>query len=117
MSVVVRPYQSYESGTRLPQAEGLRALAESGIDLNWLLTGKGQMRHDVSANEALPVDEGLLETCIEAVEEELARAGRTLPPAKKAKAVSALYELLADEEGEERRPNVKVVQQFIKLAG
>ena len=117
MGVVVRPYQSYEAGKRLPQAEGLQALAGMGVDTNWLLTGAGQMLRDVLPEPPGPLDDRLLEICIETLEAELAAAGRALTPARKAAAVSALYELLLDEEGGMRRPDIKVVRQMIKLAG
>lgn len=119
MGVSLRAYQNYETHEREPRAVDLAPLGEYGINLNWLLTGEGQMRREEGgeSHDSASLDEGLLEVCIEAVEEEVGRAKRTISASNKAKAVSALYDLLMDEENEDRHPDVKIVRQFIKLAG
>lgn len=43
MSVTLRPYQLYEAGERPPKAESLEALIRLGINVNWLLSGEGEM--------------------------------------------------------------------------
>lgn len=133
MGVSLRAYQTYEAGESLPKATDVGMLAASGADLHWLLTGEnrggtwveskdGSRVPFVSTEAPTPaspsfLDEHLLAVCIDAVDTELALAKRTLPSARKAAAISALYELLADEEGAVRQLDHKVVQQFIKLAG
>lgn len=63
------------------------------------------------------VDAGVLEICIQALEEELRQAGLILPAGRKAKAIAALYELTADNDGNIIPPERKLVRQFIRLAG
>ena len=40
----LRTYTRYASGERSPSAEALQALVQIGINLNWLMSGEGQMR-------------------------------------------------------------------------
>lgn len=52
----VRTYQNYESGGREPPAEALQALTNLGFDVNWILTGVGEMQRQprgLSENEAV----------------------------------------------------------------
>jgi transcriptional regulator with XRE-family HTH domain len=56
LGVAPRPYQYYEAGTRLPQAEGLVVLAQAGIDVNWLLTGKGSLLREEKAESRSNAD-------------------------------------------------------------
>jgi len=39
----LRTLKGYEMGERLPGCEALAAIASTGCNINWLLTGKGQM--------------------------------------------------------------------------
>lgn len=43
MNIVLRSYQNYERGIRQPRSGDITALAARNVDLNWLLTGKGEM--------------------------------------------------------------------------
>lgn len=43
MGISLRAYQTYEANERQPRANDVAALADAGIDLNWLLTGLGRM--------------------------------------------------------------------------
>lgn len=112
----VGAWKRLELEGRAPKGDVLAQLVEMGFSADWLLTGDGQMLR-VAPSAAAALDDHLLGICIEAIDTELALAKRTLPSARKAAAISALYELLADEEGAARQPDHKVVQQFIKLAG
>lgn len=51
--IPLRTLCGYEGGTRRPGEEALAAIAETGCNINWLLTGKGEMR-DVDRSNALP---------------------------------------------------------------
>lgn len=51
--IPLRTLCGYEGGTRRPGEEALAAIAETGCNINWLLTGKGEMR-DVDREKALP---------------------------------------------------------------
>lgn len=50
--IPLRTLCGYEGGTRRPGEEALAAIAETGCNINWLLTGKGEMR-DVDREKAL----------------------------------------------------------------
>lgn len=59
-------YQNYERDVRSPNAESCKSFAEAGINVNWLLTGEGQMLlqigHGVAETRAeYRVDSGQLE--------------------------------------------------------
>jgi len=45
--------KKYEAGANTPGGDALTAVAETGCNINWLLTGKGEMR-DVDRDKALP---------------------------------------------------------------
>lgn len=47
VSVSVQMWRAYESGKSVPGGNVLEALARHGLNVNWLLTGEGEMmRHD-----------------------------------------------------------------------
>lgn len=43
MGVTHRSYQNYETGGHQPKARDLAGLADFGVSLDWLLTGRGEM--------------------------------------------------------------------------
>ena len=43
VSVHERAWQKYEKGANIPGGEVLQALADLGFNINWILTGKGDM--------------------------------------------------------------------------
>ncbi|MFC6276940.1 helix-turn-helix domain-containing protein [Psittacicella hinzii] len=43
VGIPYRTMQSYLSGDREPNAEGMTAIAKVGINLNWLVTGQGEI--------------------------------------------------------------------------
>ncbi|WP_237902904.1 hypothetical protein [Azospirillum brasilense] len=104
-------WQSYELNGKLPKGETLSELAALGIDMNWLLTGRGSMRTVAgrleSGDGALPLppreaalprpvlDLALLSEAIALVEQGLADRGRRLSPRAKGNLVAALYGLAA----------------------
>jgi len=82
------------------------------LDLNWLLTGEGELRP--GGQEAMPVDADVLEAVIEAVEVCLGQVEGSLKPAKKAQLIVTLYELvIADTE---RIVDEGKVLQLVRLA-
>jgi len=82
------------------------------LDLNWLLTGEGDVRK--SGQEAMPVDADVLERLIEAVEVCLDQAEGSLKPAKKAQLIVTLYEMaIADTE---KKIEEGKVMQLVRLA-
>lgn len=119
-------WQSYELNGKLPKGETLAELAALGIDMNWLLTGRGSMRaaggRPESGDGALPpapresgvprpvLDLALLSEAIALVEQGLADRGRRLSPRAKGNLVAALYGLAMEGEdgdgGGSRPPRV-----------
>ncbi|MDY4279564.1 MAG: helix-turn-helix transcriptional regulator [[Pasteurella] mairii] len=41
--IAYRTLQGYVGGEREPNAEGMAAIAKVGVNLNWLVSGKGEM--------------------------------------------------------------------------
>ena len=41
--IPIRTLKGYEAGTRHPGSEALAAMASTGLNINWLLTGEGEM--------------------------------------------------------------------------
>ncbi|WP_137139880.1 hypothetical protein [Azospirillum brasilense] len=115
-------WQSYELNGKLPKGETLSELATLGIDMNWLLTGRGRMRmaagRPESGDGALPLpprdaapprsvlDLALLSEAVALVEQGLADRGRRLSPRAKGHLVAALYGLAADGAGGSRPTGV-----------
>lgn len=92
------------SGKSLPNLDTFLATAKTGnVNLVWLATGEGDMR--AHAPNVSPdgnkgsvdqgVNEAVLARSVEAVEEALALAGKTVPPGTKAKMVARVYAGLA----------------------
>lgn len=52
VSVSVQMWRAYESGSSVPGGNVLEALARLGINVNWLLTGEGEMRWAVRLTES-----------------------------------------------------------------
>lgn len=111
----VGTWKRLEKEGRAPKGDVLSALAEAGIDLNWLLTGVGQMLRDVPAG---PIDEQLLAETLRLVEDWLAAHGRTMTPARKAEVAASIYSM-ANEDAAAGRPAVdeRRVAQILKLVG
>ena len=97
MNVTIRPYQMYENGDRLPQADSLQALSEMGISVDWLLTGKGEMRGESTAPAPASkvVDEDLNGLLIEAVAAAYAAAGIKAGPREWGRVAAEIYNDIA----------------------
>lgn len=83
-------------------------LARYGIDINWLLTGEGEMLR--ADRPASGLDQDVLAGVLEAIEQRL--QGRTLPPAKKAALIALVYDSVAS--GVACEP--AVLERYIRLA-
>jgi len=99
-------FKKYEQDRAVPGGDSLAAIASTGVNLNWLLTGYGPMSF-AAAEEPLSAREGQgayrvasldsLETAFVAVEEGLVTIGRTLSPKKKFELVISIANMLDDE--------------------
>lgn len=60
--IPLRTLKGYEAGTRHPGSEALASLADTGLNINWLLTGNGEMLSAPDAgNSKHTLPEDLLE--------------------------------------------------------
>ena len=93
-------YQKYETHVRAPGAEAIEGFVRAGLNANWLLTGQGPMlladlvEHSAAVSGSF--DLARFRLAIEATEEGLQAAGRTMAPAKKAELFLAVYDLLEE---------------------
>ena len=87
LGVSKRSYCAYEAGDTSPNAKILAALAECGIDMAYLLTG----RHFPLAVGKESLNEELLSQVIDGLEKLLAQTNRKLTPSAKAQQITAIY--------------------------
>jgi transcriptional regulator with XRE-family HTH domain len=105
--------QVYEEGKSVPGGKVLAALSRQGFDVNWILTGEGEMRRGAAAQPG-PVDKELLLSIMKAVDEYLEEIVGRLTREKKNLLIVTLYELCV-EEGTKSVEKAKVISLF-KLA-
>lgn len=86
---------NYEKGTRSPDANYLAAIAKAGVDISYIITGQ-----EALTQSALDQELANFASAWEAIEKELERQGKTLPPSKKRQAAEALYQAVRTGEGE-----------------
>jgi hypothetical protein len=111
----------YESGDRKPDSDFIIAICkEYNVNANWLLLD-GDYKYTGQASDSPPpsmsghaIDEKLLVSVIEAIEEYLADTNRALPPNKKAQLILALYDMFL--ESEEKKVSKAVVIRLARLA-
>jgi len=81
----------WERGISFPSANILKTIHEKfGIDINWLLTGEGDMEGDSPPAGTIDIDS--LRQIISGVERGLAAKHRILDPEKKARLIALLYD-------------------------
>lgn len=101
-------WKRLELENRAPKGEVLEQLARDGININWLLTGQGEMRGTAPP----PLREAVLAEAIAIVEEWLAANHRVMEPQKKASVIGEIYAMAMDE-GEE--VSARTVGRILKL--
>ncbi len=79
-----RTMQGYISGEREPNAEGMTAIAKAGVNLNWLVSGEGEM-----------FQAGMKESVMSEQEEKLIADYRVMPESLK-KALSNSFKEIFD---------------------
>ncbi|MDO9104904.1 MAG: helix-turn-helix transcriptional regulator [Methylovulum sp.] len=108
LGVPFSTYQKYEMSVSKPGSEAMEAFSRAGIDVNWLLTGEGEMLRADRSTPALSMPGALdmnrlrfmnrLRLAVEAVEETLRIFGGEMTPVKKGEAVVQVYVMLEEEE-------------------
>ncbi len=89
---------NYEADKSSPSSDYLSLLAQHDIDVLYLLTGERRSGLPEPTAEALPRRlRERLRDAIDSIEEGLAAASLTVPPAVKAELVMAAYDILANE--------------------
>lgn len=103
-------FSRYKQGS-FPGAEVAASIAERyGATLDWLLGRPDALRNGQR------LDPQHLSAAIEIVEEWLEANNRLMTPAKKAEVVTQLYELIADDAAQGRRPvDVKRLHGILRL--
>jgi hypothetical protein len=92
-----KSWEGYEAGHHLPNGTVLLALAGLGYDVNWLLTGRGNMRYESGTARAAVgtnMDEALLRKVVVACERFLSEKGLSATPDFRAKLVLGAYRLM-----------------------
>ena len=80
LSMSARTYQAYEQGRTLPSCALLDRLSGFGVDLNWLVAGKGpQIWRAPEESAAAELDRTLFTKVAVAIEDGLRDLGLTLP--------------------------------------
>jgi hypothetical protein len=100
----------------IPYENLLRYCEERSMDPLWLLSGKGPKYR--GASQASPVKHpqlSLMTEVIETVEEVFEREGLSLPPAKKARLITLIYEEISEDASKLSTIEQKVVK-LTKLA-
>jgi transcriptional regulator with XRE-family HTH domain len=89
-------YKKYEGDERSPGSDALAAFYVAGININWLVTGEGEMLLKDTEETGPPpaVDGEVLAGVIEGVESALAGRRLALEPAKKAHLIGVLYDYI-----------------------
>lgn len=108
---------------RLPKAEYLALMADNaGVNITWLLTGKGEMLLVNSETMKTPppdftIDLEVLHRIIKWVEEWLAREQKALTPDKKARFIALAYEYFTTprEGGAGRDVNDQDMNKWLRL--
>lgn len=85
--------QGNESGRSMPNGKSLIGLYKLGMDINWLLTGEGQMLLTKQPPNSSGGDLRKFADAMEIIDLYVQRTGKVLSPEKKRKAVEALYKL------------------------
>lgn len=89
---------------------------QHNIDMVWLLTGEGpQYRGESLSSASRHIDLDLMSEVIETVEDVFERDNLSLPPEKKARLVTLIYEEIAEDETKKASMEQKVVK-LLKLA-
>lgn len=104
-------WQRLELEGRAPKGEVLEQLARDGIDVNWLLTGEGEMHR--AGPPAL--NQRLLAESMAIVDEWLAKHRRTMSPEKRANVTTMIYALVIEENSEGKEIDAQKIGRILHL--
>ncbi len=116
-------WNNYENGRRYPKAELLAALFESGIDLNWLLSGEGEMLladrgqtapESEDSNEVIK-HRALLFDMVVGMEAQVQDSGLNPTPEQRANMILFMTDLMQDGKMPKMTPRIQ--RQMLKLVG
>ncbi|MFC0349723.1 hypothetical protein [Undibacterium danionis] len=86
--------QSNEANRSLPNSKLLIELYQRGLNINWLISGDGEMlQAEVPTLQPKSDDLSLFAEAMEVIDLHLEKSRKTMSPANKRKAVEALYKL------------------------
>jgi len=122
--IPISSFSNYMKG-RAPSSEALFHIRETfSVNINWLLTGEGEMFGDESTasggnQDDLAMDLEVLHRIIKWVEEYLARENKSLTPDKKAQFIALAYEYFTTpkEDGAGRDVDDKAMNKCMRLVG
>lgn len=104
---------NYEQGKRNPDSDYLAAIAISGVDVQYILTGvrsgnTSTESKDQTSSYAMDMERLIL--AIETVEEGLQKTKRTMLPEKKAQLIMAVYDLFEEPTPATKQSVLRLVQ-------
>ena len=111
----LRGIQDNESAKSAPNSKILKALAERGLNVNWLLTGKGPVRlTDIGELQGSrePLDVGLLAFVVDALNRALKKPGCSLTTPKYAEVAAILYDFCLKAGGRDS----SMAERLVRLA-
>jgi len=86
-------WQEYETAKSAPNAKVLEALVEKGFNVNWILTGRGEMKiTDKPVTTASSLNYKALKIIIKTIENEILNNEANLSPSGIAQIVAATYD-------------------------
>ncbi len=109
----------YERGLNVPGGDILSRIHDAtGVSLDWLISGKGNMLYNQPLSQRGSVNEVLLELVIQQVEQALEQSEVTLTRKKKVKLIAIIYELIINEDNESKdMPIDQIKQRLVSLTG
>lgn len=109
----------YERGERAPDSNFLAKLAETGVNVHWVVTGEGPvLLSELGTQVGRPgtFNRDRLFEVVEVLEEVLEERDVHLAPRKMAELVVLVYEEITEQEEEGARPDREKIVRLVRLA-
>ena len=111
-------WKRLEKEGRTPKDDVLAALFAAGINLNWLLTGDGQMLRNAPPSASPPLNEQLLAETLELIDDWLVANRRAMTASRKAQVAASIYALALEDAAVGRSAlDARRIAHILKLAG